>query len=345
MASDLDSYDANSYPREIKGLTGLKQLIRFYIRKSFQLQQRMKDNPYDWPEFQDEFNTTVDTFSLEIENFERANEDNEKKVYKFRKFFNQRLRKYFLFGHYINHSFTKPYGYAGDFKIIDDIYLNQPTSVGYERLWDNYFLRMGPSIATRNRKEDFKKIICQFVEESKPAVRIMNLASGPCREIKELFETHRELINNVIFDCYDFDTNAIDYAKRLLGPTANVNFYQKNAIRMAVQRSIEKDIAFKYDLIFSTGLFDYLNDRISEKLLANLKKLLRPKGLLCISNYRERRNNPWAALMEWIAEWILIYRSEEKFKELFLRAGFQKDCLTIHYEPLRIMQYCLAENR
>lgn len=323
----------------------LRKAIRLYIQKSVDLKQYLDDHPDHWIRFQDHLNDIVDSVSREISHFEREYSSEEEKIYKLKRFFIRKLRKYFLHGHYITWSLKKPYGYAGDFQIIDDIYINKPTSSGFERLWDNYFLRMGPSIATRNRKEDFKRIIKRIVygTKSKP-VRIMDLGSGPCRDLKELIEEDRCIATNVIFDCYDFDEHAIAYAQKLLNNPANIHFYNKNALRMALKKDIRSEIKTRYDLIFSTGLFDYLDERVAVKLVANLKKLLKENGWLCVSNYREKAANPWAHLMEWVAEWNLIYRSEDELIKIFTDAGFNKSDLTLNYEPLKIMQYCLARN-
>src|SRR3989338_410206 len=323
----------------------LRCAIREYIKKSGELKRYLDRHSEQWNKFQDEINEIVDSVSREMARFEEEHIREEQKIYKLKRFFIQRLRKYFLYGHYITWSLEKPYGYAGDFQIIDDIYLNDPQSKGFERLWDNYFLRMGPSIATRNRKEDFKSIIKLLTaQRSSDLARIMDLASGPCRELKELMAENGFGGRNVVFDCYDFDDHAIAYAKELLNNPPTIYFYKKNALRLSLKKDIKSEIPNEYDLIFSTGLFDYLDERVATRLVGNLRKLLKEDGWLCISNYLWKSANPWAHLMEWVAEWNLIYRTEDEFVKLFTDAGFAKKNLTIEFEPLRIMQYCLAQN-
>ena len=83
-------------------------------------------------------------------------------------------------GECINWSFRKPFGYAGDFKIIDMIYLNNPLTSGFERLFDNYFQMSSIAVAVRNRKEDFKRMLLDLIKERNgQKLRIMDLASGP----------------------------------------------------------------------------------------------------------------------------------------------------------------------
>ena len=112
---------------------------------------------------------------------------------------------------------------------------------------------------------------------------------------------------------------------------------------MALKKKISDEIPYKFDVIFSTGLFDYLDEHIAMRLVSNLKVLLADHGVMCISNYREKKDNLWAPLMEWICEWDLVYRTKEEFEKIFISAGFCPGQITVQYEPLKIMQYFSVE--
>lgn len=320
--------------------------VKYYIKLSQEIQTNLSKYPNDWPKFQKIFDLTVDKIYEDILQFERENIDKfESEVYRRKKIFEKRYRHYFLHGEFPKWSYEKPYGYAGDFKIIDDIYQNQLRTNGFSRLYDNYFQQLAAAKAIRERKEDFKKIIIDYVKGRKDSnIRIMNLASGPAREIKELMDLDsNNLFSKVIFDCYDFDIRAIDYAKDVVNNPANVNFFQKNAVRLALKKDIEKEIPYKYDLIYSTGLFDYFDERVATRLVSNLKKLIKKNGFIIISNVRDKFSNSSAGWMEWVAEWYLIYRTENEFERIFLDAGFLKDNLKILSQQSKVMQYCLAK--
>lgn len=318
--------------------------INRYRKLRSELQDYLSKHPDGWLKFQEKFNTILDEFSQDILRFEKDNiAKSEDKVYQLKKIFEKRYRKYFLCGDFVKWSFEKPFGYPGDFKIIDDIYLNQPHTVGFDRLWDNYFQQLSASKATRERKEDFKKIIFDFVKQCKSEnVRIMNLASGPVREIKELLEVEPNIFSKVTFDCYELDDNAISYAQKLLDSDKNVNFIKKNAIRLALKKDVKQEVINEYDMIYSAGLFDYLDERIATRLIINLKKTLKKDGVMCISNYTDKHSNSSAYLMEWVAEWNLIYRNKEDFRQLFLNAGFSPSQIKIMLQDSKVMQYCFA---
>jgi len=324
--------------------------VKDYIKLGKELQSHLSKFPNDWRKFQNNFNSTLDKVYEDILQFEKENiDESEFKVYKFKKIFEKRYRPFFLYGEFIRRCLEKPFGYAGDFKIIDDMYQNKPLTSGFTRLWDNWFLELAAPKAVRERKEDFKKIIYDFVKErhSNRNIRIMNLACGPAREIKELFESDTsKLFSKVTFDCYDFDIRAIDYAKQLLNNNNNnVNFFQKNAIRMALKKYITSEIPQDYDLIYSMGLFDYLDISIAVRLIANLKRLLRKDGAMLISNVRDKYSNSSAGWMEWVVEWYLIYRTEKEFRKIFLDANITAGDLRIIPQNSKVMQYCIVESR
>ena len=240
----------------------------------------------------------------------------------------------------------KPYGYAGDFKIIEDIYENNPVTTGVDRLFDNYYMMSAICIAVRNRKNDFKRMVTNFVanRQGEP-LRIMDLASGPCREVEELHAEEKNLYKQVTFDCYDSDKHSITFASERLKNIPNVNFIHENAARIAFRKNIHSLISQKYDVIYSTGLFDYFEERVSTKLISNLRQLLKPNGVMIISNVRDKYSNPSLYFMEWVGEWPLVYCDDDSFRSYFVNAGFKRTDLELNYEQQGILQYILAWNR
>ena len=170
----------------------------------------------------------------------------------------------------------------------------------------------------------------------------MNLACGPSREIEELLSHNMLADKNVIFDCYDNDERALEYAKTLLKPYSNVNFILENVIRLAATKHIISKVKKRYDAIYATGLFDYLSSKIATRLIENLKLLLKIDGIIFISNVHDRYSNPSVHYMEWAGDWNLVYRDEEELKKLFIDAGFRNNELKMQYEQQGIMQYIIA---
>jgi hypothetical protein len=67
-------------------------------------------------------------------------------------------------------------------------------------------------------------------------------------------------------------------------------------------------------LIYSTGLYDYLDDRIATKLTHRLFDMLNPNGRLVVANFVP--NLACSAYMEAMLDWKLIYRDVKQVETL-----------------------------
>ena len=66
----------------------------------------------------------------------------------------------------------------------------------------------------------------------------------------------------------------------------------------------------KFDFIYSTGLYDYLDDRVATKLTHRMFEMLNPGGRLVVANFLP---DIWGAgYMETFMDWKLIYRTAEE---------------------------------
>ena len=136
-----------------------RKSIKLYLKRAQEIEAYLTRKPEEWGRFQSEFNSEVDGVFRNVMNFEKANlaEGNEERVYKLRQIFIKRFKLLFSKGVYCEWSILKPYGYSGDFKIIDYIYQNNPTTTGFDRLFDNYYQMTAISVGVRNRKNDFRQ--------------------------------------------------------------------------------------------------------------------------------------------------------------------------------------------
>jgi predicted SAM-dependent methyltransferase len=70
----------------------------------------------------------------------------------------------------------------------------------------------------------------------------------------------------------------------------------------------------EFDLIYSTGLFDYLNVQAARRLAFVLFQLLRPGGKLLIANFLP--GIPAVGYMESYMDWHLIYRTRSEMLDV-----------------------------
>jgi len=332
----------------INPVSPLLSKIKKYRKVAAQFQSYLKDHPDDWGGLQSEFNQEINGIFRDIMIYEKEKilEEDFEAIVKFKHFFKEKLEKYFSYGEYIRWSQRKPYGYTGDFVIMENIYNNQPRTKGFDRLFDNFMQMSTISIAVRNRKDDFKSIIEQELKRSKSKnFHIMCLACGPSRELRELLQEKKINPSKVSVDCIDHDPRALKFSKSFCKKMPSFRFKKMNAVRLALMKNVRKAFDSRYDLIYCTGLFDYLDERVSVRLLKNLKALLLPGGTLAVSDVQDKFSNPSLPFMELVGLWDLTYRDPEDFRRYFTECGFKPKQLSYQYEQQGIMQYVIARNK
>ncbi|WP_295125401.1 class I SAM-dependent methyltransferase, partial [uncultured Chitinophaga sp.] len=219
------------------------------------------------------------------------------------------------------HCQLKPYGYAGDFMIIDKMYRQQVTDNPRFRKWDMFWNNHAAVKAVRNRKDYFIHTLRAHLQSKRP-LRLLNVASGPARDLSELYAQ----INPASLQttCIEADSHAIGYARELTKEyEEQVNFVHKNVFRY-------QDTA-QYDVVWSAGLFDYFEDKLFIKLLKKLVSWAAPGGEVIVGNFNT--HNPSRQYMELIGDWYLHHRSAEELTELAIQAGIDRERIHVGSEP------------
>jgi SAM-dependent methyltransferase len=218
---------------------------------------------------------------------------------------------------------VKPHGYAGDFEIIDRLYQQWVAPEPHLRRWDEYFHAQAAPRAVRNRKDYFHRWLRQW--ESQPdenELRVLNIASGPGRDMRDYFEQHPH--SRVRFECVDYDREAIEYAGKLCSSFAErILFRHGNALRFRPTAPAR--------LVWSAGLFDYLDDRQFVFLLRHLLRFVVPGGEVVVGNFSP--NNPTRIYMEVFGDWVLQHREADHLLALACEAGAPDSAIRIGQEP------------
>lgn len=221
-------------------------------------------------------------------------------------------------------AYYKPKGYAGDFYMIELIYRNIPEGDGkIGELVDAWALRQVAAKAVRFRRGLLCRLLDRFclerVERDEP-IRILNLACGPSRELFDLLSTchYSDRIEAV---CVDIDQEALQFADKI-GDTgrqkAKVRFMNENVLKWALGRARHE---FQpQDIIYSSGLCDYLDERFLKALIRRCHEQLKPGGVLIIGNFSPA--NPDRYLMDQLLYWRLIHRDDEDMRCVFAETSF-----------------------
>ncbi len=201
---------------------------------------------------------------------------------------------------------AKPHGYAGDFEIIERIYGHNVSQRDEFIKWDKFFHTADAVSAVRNRS----KIILDYIAAENPK-SVFSVGCGSGQDIRKAVYNSPD----TTFTLLDNDAKAIERAKcNLHGFDDRVSFVQRNAIRT-------KFDDYNVSLIWSAGLFDYLNDRVAIALLKRLHAGLANDGKVFIGNFAKGQTS--RSYMELVGEWFLIHRTPHEMKNLLEMAGYK----------------------
>jgi SAM-dependent methyltransferase len=223
-------------------------------------------------------------------------------------------------------SYTKPFGYSGDFFIIEKIYQYYVNPDKRYCKWDEFLHSAGAVIAVRNRKSLAIEIFEQLNEKAMGMRQdVLILGSGPVTETYEFFERNPD--SPLIFEMLDLDKRAIAYAKSKNRKYLKaMTFHNANVIRFTPDK--------KFDLIWSAGLFDYFKSKHFVYLLKRYYEYLKDGGEMIIGNFNVE--NPSRRSMEILGDWFLYHRSPEELKGFALQAGIEESKIDVIQEPLGI---------
>jgi len=225
----------------------------------------------------------------------------------------------------IGHGFIKPYGYPGDFTLIDKIYKFEVNPEFQYRKWDLFFQNQPGANAVRNRKDFFIEY-CKNLVSRKENAQVLILGSGPASDVYE-FLTDFSGGNNINIDLIDFDQSAIDFSmqknKKFNG---QITYNKINALRFNSYK--------QYDLIWSAGLFDYFKDKHFTFLIRKYNNCITEDGEMVISNFSTK--NPTRMLMEVLSDWYLNLRTESDLFRIASDANINKELVSVEKEPLGI---------
>ncbi|MGE0872645.1 MAG: hypothetical protein AB7P03_29085 [Kofleriaceae bacterium] len=221
---------------------------------------------------------------------------------------------------FLRRALEKPLGYAGDYEMMNMLYRDPAEGETlFGRALNLCFTQEQAAQANKNRISFIGKLIREAIEAHPGRrVRIASLGCGPAREIEALLDQSPELGPRLEVALIDQEDRAIAHCERVLAPQAAATgarllFIRERLRAMLNQDSLAKALGER-ELIYSAGLFDYLDARWFSRIAAMLYAALTPHGQLAIGNVATHNPSRW--IMEYFSEWFLIHRSREQLVEL-----------------------------
>lgn len=215
-----------------------------------------------------------------------------------------------------------PHGYHGDFEFIDGVHCSRISPDAALARWDGYLHAQAAPKAVRNRKQYFHDLLRLWCRRDGHPIPVLNVASGPARDVREWLDANGAEAAH--FDCVDLDANAIRFAASLCTDYAEaVRFFHGNALLFKPPR--------RYRLVWSAGLFDYLEDRLFVRLLRRLLRFTEAGGEVVVGNFGD--SNPTRNYMELLGGWRLIHRGRDHLQALAAEAGAARENISVGAEP------------
>jgi hypothetical protein len=218
----------------------------------------------------------------------------------------------------------KPFGYPGDYEVMNFIY--ERFFEGSSLFARSIGLAFSEAVcckAVRYRKDLVKRQLKALLSRragSQGPVRVLSVAAGPAQELFELFQEVDEIPVPLEVVLFEQDKNALAHAFRRLTPAVEARFPDR--VRMlflhdSIKRLLRDAELFapfgSFDLVYSCGLFDYLQQRTATVLARRLASTSAPGGQLLVANMVD---HPARVLQEIHLDWHLIYRTREEMLDV-----------------------------
>ena len=242
----------------------------------------------------------------------------------------------------------KPLGYPGDYEVMNSLYGDHFAGATlFAKGLNLAFVSTPAAVAVRTRKDQLKHEITNLLTNAKAdrPVRILSIAAGPAQEIYELLQELHELPRPVEIVLFDQDKRALSFSYRRLQRVVNTKWKDRVSLlhlHDSIRHLLRGAAVFAghgaFDLVYSCGLFDYLQLPSGVSLCRSLFSLVAPGGRLYVGNMVPSCASRW--VMELHLDWFLVYRERSQMLEMARMAapGFAAEMVE---EPTRVNPFLL----
>lgn len=216
------------------------------------------------------------------------------------------LAEMFRLDPYARRALEKPRGYAGDAVMLDYIYRPNRSLDGLAAVLHEATTTL-PNAKSVLWRQDYLATLIENSMRRCDHPEILSVAAGHMRELDRLRDLTSQ--TNAAFTALDNDAASLSEVESAY-PEYDITTHVGNCLSLSRVKRIRK----QYDLIYSAGLFDYLQDLTAAKLIAAMVKRLKPGGRVSIGNFS--RSSHGRGFMAGFLDWCLIYRDENDLRAL-----------------------------
>ncbi len=226
-----------------------------------------------------------------------------------------------------------PKGYIGDYETIEYLLYgnNKAKDKTIEFFCEAFALKSGPALQHKYKIIEQAQLVLKTImrQNVNNKIKILSIGCGSSPDLQLIQDYIKDY--DVYFDLIDNDEQALEYSKIKLKKILNkTNFIHGNIIKLMHELSKNK-----YDLIVSSGLFDYMPDKIFCFLLRTLySRCLKDNGILFLTNIAD--DNPYKMMFKYFIHWELIERNEKELIKLLNQASINSGNINIRRDPTGI---------
>ena len=226
------------------------------------------------------------------------------------------LNPWLLRSRFWNRSATKPHGYAGDFRMLEWMYdlehdpCTDATQPALVNVLDGLYATVHSVQAVWHRRRWFAQLLTdQAARRDEGPCRVLDVACGGSRYVRDVLRTFRPRPLQVTF--FDQDAAALTFVADRTVAGADHELICAPVRRLA---DFVPDDA-QFDLVISTGLFDYLPNADAAALLSHMVARTAPGGVTAVCNFAPEDASK--VVKDWVSDWRLIYRTADQLRDLF----------------------------
>lgn len=213
---------------------------------------------------------------------------------------------------------------------FEHIYNNMPQgSYLIGKIVDKALLNLTAVEATRGRKENIKNILWNEIQNNKSkgrTTRVLDLASGGARYLRELAEEHR--LGDVESVCIDKDLSCVKLGEGLSAKEnlKNIRFFRGNIFQLNRLKFFASRLDWTPNVVIASGLLIYFNNEKAEQMIKEIYGVLPSDGLFVFSSYEKLNTRKLMRKTMAVSsgeEWVLYYRKPEYWREILRQIGFK----------------------
>ncbi len=248
--------------------------------------------------------------------------------------------------------YTKPLGYAGDYEIMDALYRDPyKGDTLFGKLWNKYLCSYNRAArAYRNRISFLIEQIGSATrkgEQEKKNSRILSMACGPANELVAFID-RSEISNYADLTIVDREPEALYFAHEMLleAKALKERRTKINAYYIPLKQFFSLPVSQFYpinqqDLIYCSGLFDYLGDVGCRRALKRFFEMLCEGGKLIIGNFDPC--NELKAGMKYCLDWHVRHRTQADLILLAERSVGTASRIYCEAEEIGINHFLIVE--